>query len=39
MRSIENEDTTNISTKYGGGGHTTASSFRINEGEFQKWKI
>eukprot|EP00026_Physarum_polycephalum_P012299 Phypoly_transcript_12593.p1 GENE.Phypoly_transcript_12593~~Phypoly_transcript_12593.p1 ORF type:complete len:312 (+),score=48.60 Phypoly_transcript_12593:26-961(+) len=39
MRSIENEDTTEISTKFGGGGHISASSFLIDESEFEKWKI
>ncbi|KAK4394913.1 hypothetical protein Sango_1645600 [Sesamum angolense] len=38
LRSISDEDTTPISQEYGGGGHRNASSFMINNAEFQRWK-
>ncbi|KAK9742851.1 hypothetical protein RND81_03G200400 [Saponaria officinalis] len=39
LRSVNSEDTTPISHKYGGGGHRNASSFMLNEAEFEAWKI
>ncbi|KAI3454337.1 hypothetical protein Pfo_011000 [Paulownia fortunei] len=39
LRSIDDEDTTPISQEYGGGGHRNASSFMINNAEFQRWKV
>ncbi|KAL2243849.1 UNVERIFIED_CONTAM: hypothetical protein Sindi_0502900 [Sesamum indicum] len=39
LRSISDEDTTPISQEYGGGGHRNASSFMINNAEFQRWKV
>ncbi|KAL1823609.1 hypothetical protein DCAR_0311542 [Daucus carota subsp. sativus] len=39
LRSIENEDTTPISQKYGGGGHRNASSFMLRADSFELWKI
>ncbi|KAL0341667.1 UNVERIFIED_CONTAM: hypothetical protein Scaly_1829300 [Sesamum calycinum] len=39
LRSISDEDTTPISQEYGGGGHWNASSFMINNAEFQRWKV
>lgn len=39
LRSIELEDTTAISKKYGGGGHRKASSFILNADEFLNWKV
>ncbi|KAK1406669.1 hypothetical protein QVD17_42177 [Tagetes erecta] len=39
LRSIDNEDTTSISQKHGGGGHRNASSFMLNCDEFRKWKV
>ncbi|KAK9048738.1 hypothetical protein SSX86_032296 [Deinandra increscens subsp. villosa] len=38
LRSIENEDTTAISQKHGGGGHRNASSFMLTSQEFEQWK-
>ncbi|CAI9270448.1 unnamed protein product [Lactuca saligna] len=38
LRSIEDEDTTVISQKHGGGGHRNASSFMLKCGEFEQWK-
>lgn len=39
LRSIDNEDTTPISQKFGGGGHRNASSFMLRADSFQQWKI
>ncbi|KAL7613917.1 hypothetical protein Lser_V15G04927 [Lactuca serriola] len=39
LRSIEDEDTTVISQKHGGGGHRNASSFMLKCGEFEQWKV
>ncbi|CDP07998.1 unnamed protein product [Coffea canephora] len=39
LRSIENEDTTQISQEFGGGGHRNASSFMLASTEFKKWKV
>jgi nanoRNase/pAp phosphatase (c-di-AMP/oligoRNAs hydrolase) len=39
LRSIEDEDTTPISQKFGGGGHRSASSFLLSSSEFNQWKI
>ncbi|XP_072958242.1 uncharacterized protein [Typha angustifolia] len=39
LRSVDLEDTTSISQKYGGGGHRNASSFMISIGDFEKWKV
>lgn len=38
LRSVENEDTTPISQKYGGGGHQNASSFMLSSAEFDRWR-
>ncbi|KAJ8625619.1 hypothetical protein MRB53_034149 [Persea americana] len=38
LRSVENEDTTPISQKYGGGGHRNASSFMLSSADFDRWK-
>jgi len=38
LRSIDDEDTTQISQHYEGGGHKHASSFTIKENEFVQWK-
>ncbi|KAL3512451.1 hypothetical protein ACH5RR_025168 [Cinchona calisaya] len=38
LRSIENEDTTQISQEFGGGGHQNASSFMLPSAEFEKWR-
>lgn len=38
LRSIEGEDTTEISQAYGGGGHAGASSFMISKKSFDDWK-
>ncbi|CAI9113300.1 OLC1v1013873C1 [Oldenlandia corymbosa var. corymbosa] len=37
LRSTKNEDTTEISKKFGGGGHRNASSFMLSSSEFEKW--
>ncbi|VFQ74894.1 unnamed protein product [Cuscuta campestris] len=39
LRSVDSEDTTPISQKYGGGGHRNASSFMLNYADFEKWKV
>ncbi|KAL8124037.1 hypothetical protein AgCh_011882 [Apium graveolens] len=39
LRSIDNEDTTPISQKFGGGGHRNASSFMLRADSFEQWKI
>lgn len=39
LRSIESEDTTQISQEFGGGGHRNASSFMLASTEFEKWKV
>ncbi|XP_068640291.1 uncharacterized protein [Aristolochia californica] len=39
LRSMELEDTTPISQKYGGGGHRNASSFMLSAADFEKWKV
>ncbi|KAM0014655.1 putative DHH phosphoesterase superfamily [Helianthus debilis subsp. tardiflorus] len=39
LRSIDNEDTTSISQKHGGGGHRNASSFMLSCQEFEQWKV
>ncbi|KAI3724623.1 hypothetical protein L2E82_36406 [Cichorium intybus] len=39
LRSLENEDTTFISQKHGGGGHRNASSFMLKCHEFEQWKV
>ncbi|GJU15195.1 hypothetical protein Tco_1143161 [Tanacetum coccineum] len=39
LRSLDSEDTTTISQKYGGGGHRNASSFMLSCVEFEKWKV
>ncbi|KAK1324797.1 hypothetical protein QJS10_CPA01g00203 [Acorus calamus] len=39
LRSIEIEDTTVISQKYGGGGHRNASSFMLSSSKFESWKV
>ncbi|KAL8238293.1 hypothetical protein R6Q59_019374 [Mikania micrantha] len=39
LRSIDNEDTTSISQKHGGGGHRNASSFMLSSWEFEQWKV
>lgn len=39
LRSIDLEDTTLISQKYGGGGHRNASSFLLSADEYIKWKV
>ncbi|KAL8457168.1 hypothetical protein ACS0TY_035131 [Phlomoides rotata] len=39
LRSVNDEDTTPISQEYGGGGHRSASSFMLNNAEFQRWKV
>ncbi|XP_020103263.1 uncharacterized protein LOC109720506 [Ananas comosus] len=39
LRSVDLEDTTPISQKYGGGGHRNASSFMLRLSEFESWKV
>ncbi|XP_044477385.1 uncharacterized protein LOC123204670 [Mangifera indica] len=39
LRSVESEDTTPISQKFGGGGHRNASSFMLSTAEFEQWKL
>lgn len=39
LRSLDSEDTTTISQKYGGGGHRNASSFMLSCVEFEQWKV
>ncbi|XP_076951780.1 uncharacterized protein LOC143625285 [Bidens hawaiensis] len=39
LRSVDNEDTTSISQKHGGGGHQNASAFMLRCQEFEKWKV
>ncbi|KAI3895379.1 hypothetical protein MKX03_032592 [Papaver bracteatum] len=39
LRSVETEDTTPISQKFGGGGHRNASSFMLSSAEFNQWKL
>lgn len=39
LRSIDHEDTTPISQKFGGGGHRNASSFMLRADSFEQWKI
>lgn len=39
LRSLDNEDTTFISQKHGGGGHRNASSFMLKRHEFEQWKV
>ncbi|KDP45801.1 hypothetical protein JCGZ_17408 [Jatropha curcas] len=39
LRSLGNEDTTNISKEFGGGGHQNASSFMLSSAEFESWKV
>ena len=39
LRGIEDEDTTPISTYFGGGGHRGASSFGVDKSTFDKWKV
>ncbi|OAY71050.1 hypothetical protein ACMD2_10039 [Ananas comosus] len=39
LRSVDLEDTTPISQKYGGGGHQNASSFMLRLSEFESWKV
>ncbi|XP_074586108.1 uncharacterized protein LOC141841809 [Curcuma longa] len=38
LRSVDAEDTTPISKRYGGGGHQKASSFMLKCAEFEEWK-
>ena len=37
LRSIGDEDTTDISQAFGGGGHRNASSFIVDTIEFESW--
>lgn len=39
LRSVDQEDTTTISQKFGGGGHRNASSFLLSFAEFEQWKV
>ncbi|XP_074263207.1 uncharacterized protein LOC141586011 [Silene latifolia] len=39
LRSVDTEDTTLVSQKYGGGGHRNASSFMLSTAEFEAWKL
>lgn len=38
LRSTGEEDTTVISSAYGGGGHRNASSFILDAAEFESWR-
>ncbi|KAJ0230057.1 DHHA1 domain protein [Hirschfeldia incana] len=39
LRSVEEEDTTVVSQRFGGGGHKNASSFLLRATEFDQWKV
>ncbi|KAL0853389.1 hypothetical protein Bca101_058541 [Brassica carinata] len=39
LRSVEEEDTTVVSQRFGGGGHKNASSFLLSSMEFEHWKV
>ncbi|KAL0680394.1 hypothetical protein Bca4012_008376 [Brassica carinata] len=39
LRSVEEEDTTVVSQRFGGGGHKNASSFLLSSTEFEQWKV
>lgn len=39
LRSVDTEDTTPISLKFGGGGHRNASSFLLSSAELERWKV
>lgn len=39
LRSLGDTDTTEISARYGGGGHLNASSFNIHKNKFNSWII
>ncbi|CAN6989253.1 unnamed protein product [Brassica oleracea var. botrytis] len=39
LRSVEEEDTTVVSQRFGGGGHKNASSFLLSSTEFKQWKV
>ena len=38
LRSIEEEDTTVVSKRFGGGGHKNASSFMLAKEQWAEWK-
>ncbi|CAH8363574.1 unnamed protein product [Eruca vesicaria subsp. sativa] len=39
LRSVEEEDTTVVSKRFGGGGHKPASSFMLSSMELEQWKV
>ena len=39
LRSLDKEDTTEISKIYGGGGHLNASGFNIDKKSFDSWRL